>query len=45
MLELKSECADPVVPIGTRAQACPSHRVGGFAGKLLMVTSEKVAKA
>ena len=46
MLELKSERADLVVPIGTRGQTARDvgYRLGRVAGKLLKAAREKVGK-
>ena len=46
MLELKSESADLVVPVGTRGQTARDvgYRLGRMAGKLLKATREKVGK-
>ena len=46
MLELKSESADFVVPIGTRGQTARDvgYRLGRVAGKLLKAAREKVGK-
>lgn len=46
MLELKSESADLVVPIGPRGQTARDvgYRLGRVAGKLLKATREKVGK-
>jgi hypothetical protein len=46
MLELKSESADLVVPIGTRGQTARDvgYRLGRVTGKLLKATREKVGK-
>jgi hypothetical protein len=46
ILELKTENADLVVPIGTRGQTARDvgYRLGRVAGKLLKATREKVGK-